>query len=110
MVLSVSMGYAADVSFEWTGNTEQDLDGYHLYQGLNTGGPYTQVTVEGDIDAGDVTWTLPGVPDGTFFWVLTAFDMDGNESGYSNECWLRVDTSAPDAPTDFHCFIGSGSQ
>ena len=88
------------VSFKWDANTETDLAGYRLYQST-TPGQYTfgegnQVAI---ISAGIETVTLPNVLDGTFFWVLTAYDLEGNESGPSNEVSATLDSTPPGAPT-----------
>jgi len=88
------------VTFRWDANTEPDLAGYRLYQttseGVYTYGEGNQVAV---ISAGVETVTLETVPDGTFFWVLTAYDLQGNESGPSNEVSATLDSVAPGAPT-----------
>ena len=47
---------------------------------------------------GTETITLEGIPDGTYFWVVTAYDTEGLESGYSNEVTKRLDTTPPDNP------------
>jgi len=88
------------VTFRWDANSEADLAGYRLYQ-TSTSGAYTygdgnQVDT---IAAGTETTTLEGVPDGTLFWVLTAYDTQGNESGPSNEVSATLDSTPPGAPT-----------
>lgn len=91
----VSSVYAASttINFEWDANTEADLAGYRLYQKNNIIDPYPPTPLL-DIPAGTTTASIV-VADGTYFWVLTAYDMSGNESPYSNEV-----TSSPDAPPD----------
>lgn len=57
-----------------------DLAGYKLYYGTSSGN-YT-VT----IDVGNVTtYNLDSFPPGTYYFVLTAYDISGNESEYSTE-------------------------
>jgi hypothetical protein len=57
-----------------------DLAGYNLYYGTSSGN-YT-VT----IDVGNVTtYGIDGFPPGTYYFVLTAYDISGNESDYSTE-------------------------
>lgn len=90
---------AATVKFGWDGNTETDLAGYKLHQAMQQGGPYTQLG--SDLPAANVDYTLTDVIDGTYYWVLTAFDTEGLESGNSNEVSLTIDTTAPGAPTNF---------
>jgi len=51
------------------------------------------------IPVGTETVILPNVPDGVLFFVLTAYDNHGNESGKSNEVSTDLDTEAPTAPS-----------
>ncbi len=88
---------ASDVSFEWDANTEPDLAGYRLYQST-TSGQYTYgvTTAVKTIPVGTTTATVDVPVDGVYFWVVTAFDNGGNESGPSNEVTEVLD--APPAP------------
>ena len=94
---------AKDITFSWDANTESDLAGYRLYQSdqpgvYNYGPVHAMVT----IPAGTETCVLSGVVDGTWYWVLTAYDTEGNESGPSNEVSDTVDETAPAPPTNLH--------
>jgi hypothetical protein len=42
--------------------------------------------------------TSPDGEEHTYYFVLTAFDEDGNESGYSNEMSAPIDFEAPGVP------------
>ncbi len=95
--------YAAEVSFGWNKNLESDLGGYRLYQSA-TSGEYGSTFVD-EIPAGTQTYTQQDVAEGTHFWVLTAFDLAGNESDYSNEVVLVVDETPPEPPTGFWAII-----
>ncbi|MFH1882931.1 MAG: hypothetical protein ABIL62_09505 [Planctomycetota bacterium] len=90
---------ASNVTFEWDANSESDLAGYRLYQsqtpGVYTFGDGNQVAT---ILVGTETVQITGVLDGTYFWVLTAYDTKGNESGPSNEVTANLDMLAPNAP------------
>lgn len=100
LIFSVGMACAAsNVTFEWDPNSETDLAGYRLYQS-QTSGQYTfgdgnQVAT---IAAGTETVTITNVTDGTYYWVLTAYDDNGNESGPSNEVTDTLDSTAPEPP------------
>jgi len=77
-----------DITFEWDANTEENLAGYRLYMS-NTSGVY-EYGVESNnyiasIEAGTEAYEQQDVPAGTHYWVLTAYDTEGNESGPSNE-------------------------
>ena len=91
---------ASNVTFEWDANSETDLAGYRLYQsqtpGVYTFGDGNQVA---SILTGTETVTITGVSDGVYYWVLTAYDTHGNESGPSNEVTANLDTLAPGSPT-----------
>jgi len=88
------------VTFRWDKNTETDLAGYRLYQTTTTGeytfGSDNAVAI---IPVGTETVTLENVPDGTYFWVLTAYDITFNESDRSNEVGATLDSVPPNAPT-----------
>ena len=86
---------ASNVTFTWDKNLETDLAGYRLHQGI-TSGVYDSVVA--DIAVGTETVTLTGIPDGTYYWALIAYDTDNNESGYSNEVTANLDTLAPGSP------------
>ncbi len=49
--------------------------------------------------------TTIAVTDGEWFFVLTAFDTYGNESGHSNEVTLITDSIAPGNPGEFKITI-----
>ena len=93
---------ASDVTFEWDPNSEQDLAGYRIYQS-DSSGNYTfgEGNEVADIPAGTEIVTLLGVLDGKWYWVLTAYDQNGNESGPSNEVSATLDTEAPAPPQNF---------
>ncbi len=84
------------LTFAWDANTEKDLAGYLLYRsdtpGVYTYGPGNALAT---IEAGTETTVLNNVKPGYF--VLTAFDKHGNESGPSNE----VESLPPGDPSGF---------
>jgi len=65
---------------DWKDNTEEDLAGYKVYRSLESGKPYDFVA-----EAEESSYTDCGMESGTYFYVVTALDQAGNESGYSNE-------------------------
>jgi hypothetical protein len=84
---------AQSVTLQWVANAESDLAGYRVYQ-TDTRGQYVfgpsspQLAAEiptGPDPGGIVTHTLINIPDGAWYWVVTAYDIDGLESGPSNE-------------------------
>lgn len=90
---------ASSVTFTWDANTEPDLAGYRLYQAASSGVYiYDAAHVVLTIPVGTTTGSIQS-QDGTWFWVLTAYDTSGNESEPSNEVTESLDSIAPDAPT-----------
>lgn len=98
----VAPALALDVTLQWDANTEDDLAGYKVYYKnlSDTPGPIYDGTgaLEGDspIDVGNVTTiTLHGLPDGVTVdlrnrFAVTAYNIMGLESGYSNEVSVGV--------------------
>lgn len=76
-------------------NTETDLAGYKVYYGIAT------ENYETHIDFGNqLTYTVTGLADGAVYYLaLTAYDLTGNESGYSNEVTAEArDITPPGNP------------
>lgn len=85
-----------------------DLKEWRLYSATQSGGPYnpTPVAIIPYVSP-QTTYTSAQQmtsPDGQriqYFFVLTAVDTSGNESGHSNECSAWIDFEAPAKPTNF---------
>jgi len=85
--IQASFSPLTQVTLSWdapTTNTDgtslTDLAGYKVYYGAASRS-YSQV-----IDVSNTnTYTFANLSDGTFYFAVTAYDMSGNESGYSNE-------------------------
>ena len=92
--------FAGDVTLMWDANTETGLAGYKIYYRTDQGGePYDGTGIpEGDspIDVGNVTeFRLTGLlKNKIYYFVATAYNTSGFESGYSNE----VNTTPPGIP------------
>lgn len=105
IVMASTSAWGASVTLTWTPNTEPDLSGYRIYQS-NISGQYDKSANKiADVPAGPneqktASVVLP-VEDGrTVFFVATAYDGAGNESGFSNEVSYKVpDHTAPAPPT-----------
>jgi hypothetical protein len=72
---------AEQVSLTWDANTESDLGGYNLYYGT------ASQAYSGVLNVGkDTQVTLNNLSQGvTYFFAVTAYDLQGAESDYSNE-------------------------
>ncbi len=71
------------VSLNWNDNAEADLDGYNVYRSTTQGSGYGKlnVAIVSTSDYIDNTVTN-GIP---YYYVVKAVDVNGHESGYSNE-------------------------
>lgn len=90
--------YAVDVTLAWSPNSETDVEGYKLYYKIGANGPpYNGVgATEGDApitiwtdelyNPDQPEFTIHGLEENeTYYFVLTAYDIDGYESAYSEE-------------------------
>ena len=86
------------VGLRWDPNSESDLAGYKIYE-KTASGAYEELA----ICVAPTTEVMFGPatphPDGGYCWVATAYDVAGNESGYSDEVCAIFDAGAPAAPT-----------
>lgn len=113
-VISFSLpAQAEEVTLAWDANSESDLAGYKLYYkigDLDSGPPFDGTTAtQGDSpvtitlsDLSDSTspeFTLDLKQDGYYDFALTAFDLSGMESDYSEEVGYEATLNPPGAPT-----------
>ncbi len=94
MVVMASAVYGATVRVSWNPNNEPDLDGYKVYYGTLSG-TYAQVLDVGEVTSADVGSLGEGR---TYYFAVTAYDIDGNESGFSNEAFILIPDSGGDEP------------
>ena len=79
----VATAWDSSVSLDWNDNTEPDLAGYNVYRSATQGGPYSKVN--GALVATSV-YTDAGLTGGVaYYYVVTAENTGGQESGSSNE-------------------------
>ena len=90
----------SQITFAWDVHADPDVEGYRLYQS-NESVIYDLNCPAITIPVGTETATLYNVPDGTWFWVITAYDQNDNESEFSNEVTTIIDTMAPSPPKNF---------
>jgi fibronectin type 3 domain-containing protein len=87
-----------DITLSWDTNTEPDLTGYRVYQSA-VSSVYSKTTGKVcDVAKTSTTCVITALPDGTYFWVATAYDGNGNESPFSNEVSVKLDTTPPSSP------------
>lgn len=71
------------VGLSWNASGSQGVVGYNVYRGGVSGGPYSQVNTS--LDANTNYTDNQVVAGQTYYYVATAVDGNGVESGYSNE-------------------------
>jgi len=91
----------SEVTLAWDPNDEPDLAGYNVYiNQVGPGPPYYQLdTVSLDeIEPDNPMYTATGLKNASYYcFVLTAYDSEGFESGFSNEvCVLNGQQVASD--------------
>ncbi len=86
ILLLPSMAIARDVTLAWDPNTDSDVVGYRLYA-RERGETYDYSDHEWQGSAAQCTVT--GFDEyESYYFVVRAYDRDGNESGDSNEVYL----------------------
>ncbi len=80
-VFAATGSQAANVTLAWDSNAEPDLAGYIVYFGTVSRNYPTSVDV-GKVNSYEVTNLAAGQ---TYYFAVTAYDSQGNESAYSNE-------------------------
>ena len=97
---SITIDRGGEFSFTWSANTEPDLVGYCLYMTTTSGdyayGPGFSYAAFGLVtESPRYTESITG----TYYFVLTAVDDGGFESGPSDEQTLIVENLPPNAPS-----------
>lgn len=102
--------YSAEVTLAWDPNIESDVGGYVLYYGIDSG-VYTEA-----IDVGKVTeYTLTSLKvDIVYYFAVTAYDIYGNESNFSDELSHVISGNPPipgnsQGDTNVDDLLGTGS-
>jgi len=74
---------AHSVSLAWNPSSSGAVVGYNVYRGTTTGGPYNKInsSLESSTAFGDANVAAGK----TYFYVVTAVDGGGTESGFSNQ-------------------------
>lgn len=91
--------WAESAVVSWQPNTEPDLAGYQIYYGT-TSRFYSVIIDVGNTTQYTVTGLNPGV---TYYFAVTAYDINGNESDYSEEVSYQVLDTTPPTVTQAVC-------
>jgi hypothetical protein len=82
----VSQNHSVDLS--WTASSSQNVVGYNIYRGNQSGGPYAKIN--SSLDSSTV-YTDTSVTNGnTYYYVTTAVNSDNEESVYSNQAQATI--------------------
>lgn len=103
IVLSGSYVYAGttNVTLAWDPpNPLAGTAGYRVYKSQTSGSFPAKGAANAACTAavGTNQCTAGAIADGTWYFVATAYDSAGNESGYSNQVSTVLDSTAPGAP------------
>jgi predicted phage tail protein len=72
------------VDLSWNLSTSPNTSGYNVYRGTTSAGPYSKINSGGLVASS--LYTDSNVSSGhTYYYVVTAVDSSGAESGYSNQ-------------------------
>jgi hypothetical protein len=95
LLATLAQAVAVSVTLEWDPNTEPDIDHYTIKWG------FVQGQEDHNIDVGKTTTYTVSEPwpiGGTVYFVLTATNAIGLESGPSNEVFYTITPWNPNAP------------
>ncbi|MFO0777729.1 MAG: hypothetical protein U0223_09030, partial [Nitrospira sp.] len=85
VLITLTIGNGPFATLTWKANNETDLAGYKVYRSTIRG-KYEPQNVIALVQKNVTTYQATGLQSRTtYFFVVTAFDLAGNESGYSNE-------------------------
>jgi hypothetical protein len=85
ITLTLNAPSSSSATLTWKANSETDLAGYKVYRST-VSGKYDQANVIAMLRGNVTSYQATGLQSRTtYFFVVTAFDIAGNESGYSNE-------------------------
>lgn len=117
-MVAVPTALAKTVTLAWDANEEPDLEGYVVYRNTGSPGPpynYSDEVPEDELaDPLHPQAKLTGLQEGKQYYVaLTAYNIEGVESNYSNDVCVEVVDSAVElcqqsAPTSVSTGSSSG--
>ena len=123
-ILAPELSQAAEITMAWDANSDSNLAGYYLYRrtclpdqacdaiGSKANLASTRVPLSALSNQQSPRYTLSNLPDDrNFVFVVSAYNTQGTESGFSNEAYYRVPatTSSNRTPEQPATPTGSGS-
>ena len=119
VLLATSIAFSQTVdkqktlTFAWEQEISSDFAGWTLYKSNLSGEGYTKVIdieyVSGQTQPYemDVVMTFPDGQENRVYFVMTARDVDGNESEFSNEVSTIIDFKSPNSPVRLIIKVGN---
>lgn len=89
-----TIGLPSSATLTWDPSPDIAIAGYHLYEGVASG-TYTNLLDVGHVTVATVSNLVNGV---TYFFVVTAYDTNGTESGFSDEVSYTVPLPSTSPP------------
>jgi hypothetical protein len=90
IILGAACTRAGDVKLAWNQSTSPGVTQNRVYFGTQSGVYGTPITIPAT-----EFYEVKDLPPGETFFVVTALDANGNESGYSNEVSTMVKPNSP---------------
>ena len=93
-LFSPAEGSAYERTFAWDANEEPTLEGYNIYSRIgNPCPPYNHIDTYPENELANPLWPMVKISDlemdTKYYFVVTAYDIYWNESGYSNIIYLE---------------------
>jgi uncharacterized repeat protein (TIGR03803 family) len=95
---------AHTVNLSWDASNSQHIVGYNVYRGANPNGPYTRINSTLDPNTTYSDSTIQGGQ--TYYYVTTAVDNQGVESGYSNQSEAVIPGGGSGSENALYSFSG----
>ena len=91
LLCSFSRAIAADISLSWGPSVSPNITGYNVYLGNSSRTYGTPISV-----GNQTAYTVSGLSSGAYYFAVTAIDVNGSESEFSNEISQVIGSSGPD--------------
>ena len=107
VLICTAISYAAQVTLEWDANSEPNISGYNVY--------YGKASRDYDVTLDVGNWASVTIADlednAIYYFAVTAYNTDGDESGYSSEACVNCTSPSTTASSGGGggCFIDTAA-